>query len=124
MENNHETTYLKEDSDKFMLKLEWVLTYISTISFFALIFTASFVENMPDTTRAILIIVGFIIFSVGIFYAVKIEQIAGYYECQKCHNKYIPTYKSVFFAMHIGRTRYLKCPKCNQKSWNKKVLNK
>ena len=123
MENYDEITYLKEDADKFMLRLEWVLTYISTISFLSLIFTASYID-MPDIIRVLLIIVGFIIFSIGIFYAVKIEQIAGYYECQKCHNRYIPKYKSVFFAMHIGRTRYMTCPKCNQKSWNKKVISK
>jgi DNA-directed RNA polymerase subunit RPC12/RpoP len=53
----------------------------------------------------------------------KVEQIAGYYECGKCHNKYIPTYKSVNLAPHLGRTRYMKCPKCEKKSWNKKVLS-
>ncbi|MBR4721058.1 MAG: hypothetical protein IK057_04785 [Clostridia bacterium] len=123
MENYNEITYTKEDADRFMLRLEWVLTYISTISFFALIFTASFI-SMPDISRVLLIIAGFVIFAVGIFYAVRIEQIAGYYECQNCHNRYIPKYSSVFFAMHIGRTRYMKCPKCDEKSWNKKVLTK
>lgn len=49
------------------------------------------------------------------------QQKAGYYECQKCHHKYIPSYSSVLWAMHINRTRYMKCPKCNQKSWQKKV---
>lgn len=56
-------------------------------------------------------------------YALKIEQTVGYYECQKCNNRYIPTYKSVFVAMHIGRTRYMKCPKCLMYSWNKKVIS-
>ena len=26
--------------------------------------------------------------------------------------------------MHYGRTRYMKCPKCNKRSWNKKVISK
>ena len=51
-------------------------------------------------------------------------QVAGYYQCKKCGHKYIPTYKEVKMAMHMGRTRYLKCPCCKQKSWNKKVINK
>ena len=57
-------------------------------------------------------------------FTIRIEQTAGYYECQKCHHKYVPEYKSVFWAMHMGRTRYMKCPQCGQKSWNKKVLSK
>ena len=55
-------------------------------------------------------------------FALKIETETGYYECKKCHHKYIPSYKSVYFAMHYGTTRYLKCPKCHRKSWNKKVM--
>ena len=57
-------------------------------------------------------------------FAIKIEQTAGYYECEKCHHKYVPKYSSVFGAMHMGRTRYMKCPKCNQRSWNKKRISK
>ena len=42
----------------------------------------------------------------------------------KCHHKYIPKYSSVLWAMHVNRTRYMKCPKCNQRSWQKKVITK
>lgn len=43
---------------------------------------------------------------------------------KKCHNKYVPKYSKVYFAMHFGTTRYMKCPKCNEKSWQRKVLSK
>ena len=66
----------------------------------------------------------FIPFIIMLPFAIRIEQTAGYYECQKCHHKYIPTYSSVLFAMHMNRTRYMKCPKCNQRSWQRKVLTK
>ena len=56
------------------------------------------------------------------FVLVKIEQVAGYYECQKCHHKYVPTYWTTNLAPHIGRTRHMRCPKCGEKSWQKKVL--
>ena len=79
---------------------------------------------MKDWLRILLIVVGFVPFIIGILLAIRIEQTAGYYECEKCHYKYIPTYNSVLFAMHNGRTRYMKCPKCNQKSWQKKVISK
>jgi len=55
-------------------------------------------------------------------FMLKVEQKAGYYECKNCGHKYIPDYKSVFMAMHMGRTRYLRCPKCNEKTWSKKVI--
>lgn len=122
-ENLLEMKKQKEETDKEMLRIEIVIGYISTIMFLILVFLASFVE-MFSVIRILLIIGGSIVFAIGIINAIKIEQTAGYYECDKCHYKYIPTYKSVLFAMHYGRTRYIKCPKCNEKSWNKKVLTK
>ena len=110
----------KEDADKRLLTMEIVIGVLISIIFFALIFIASFVE-MEDWLRITLIITGFIPFIIMILVAIRIEQTAGYYECQKCHHKYIPSYSSVLWAMHINRTRYMKCPKCNQKSWQKKV---
>ncbi len=79
---------------------------------------------MQDWLRAILIIIGIIPFVISICYAIRIEQIAGYYECSSCHYKYMPTYKKVLFAQHINRTRKMRCPKCNKKTWHKKVLSK
>ena len=58
------------------------------------------------------------------FIAVGIEQKAGYYECKNCHHRYVPTYWQTNLAMHIGRTRYMKCPECGKRSWQKKVLTK
>ena len=113
----------KEQSDKRLLAMEILIGVLISIVFFALIFIAAFVE-MKDWLRITLIITGFIPFIIMVPFAIRIEQIAGYYECQKCHNKYIPKYSSVFWAMHMGRTRYLKCPKCGEKSWSKKVLTK
>ena len=69
-----------------------------------------FVENEKDKP-----------FAIGIGYAIRIEQIAGYYECSNCHYKYIPTYKSVLLSMHVNRIRKMKCPNCNKKSWQKKL---
>ena len=51
----------------------------------------------------------------------KIEQEVGYYKCSNCENKHTPSYKKILLAPHIGRTRYLKCPNCNKRTWNKKI---
>lgn len=122
-ENLLELQRQKENSDKNMLKLEIIIGCISTISFFILIFVAAFIE-MDSMVRILLIVLGSIIFAIGIANAIKIEQIAGYYECDKCHHKYVPTYSSVLWAMHINRTRYMKCPHCHKRSWQKKVISK
>ena len=113
----------KEESDKRLLTMEIVIGVLASLVLFILIFVASFVE-MADWLRILLIITGLIPFMIGILFAIRIEQTAGYYECKKCHHKYIPTYSSVLWAMHINRTRYMKCPKCNQRSWQKKVISK
>ena len=113
----------KEASDKRLLIIEIVIGVLISIVFFALIFIASIVE-MQDWLKITLIITCLIPFIIMIPFAIRIEQTAGYYECQKCHYKYVPTYSSVLWSMHINRTRYMKCPKCNEKSWQKKVISK
>lgn len=113
----------KEESDKRLLTMEIVIGILSSVLLFALVFVASFVE-MADWLRILLIVIGIVPFIIGVSFAIRIEQVAGYYECQKCHHKYIPTYSSVLWSMHINRTRYMKCPKCNEKSWNKKIISK
>ena len=111
----------QERGHKFLLTLENVLGYMACVLCFTLIFVAAFVD-LPIWARILLIVVGLIHLVVAIHFCLVIERDAGYYECQHCHNKYIPTYKQVLFAMHYGRTRYMKCPNCNKKSWQKKVI--
>ena len=113
----------KVENDKKLLTLEWVIGILSLLVLFIPILIASFV-SMEEWQKLAVAFSGFIPAFAGFCFAVRIEQIAGYYECQKCKHKYVPSYKATTFAMHMGRTRYLKCPNCNKKSWNKKVLRK
>ena len=122
-ENLLEMTRLKEENDKHLLHTEIVMGLTTCILFLTIVFLASFLE-MPDWLRVFLIIFAFIVFFAACLYAIGIEQRAGYYECQKCKHRYIPTYSSVLWAPHHGWTRYMKCPKCGKRSWNKKVLTK
>ncbi len=113
----------KESADKRMLALEIFIGVIFSVVMFVLIMVASFVQ-MADWIRILLILLGFIPFVVAVPFMIKIEQTAGYYECQKCGHRYVPTFSSVLWAMHVNRTRYMKCPECHQKSWQKKVIGK
>lgn len=72
-----------------------------------------------------LVIMSFAILNtlIGYVFSIQIETKAGFYKCKHCQHKYIPSYKSSIWAMHMGRTKYLKCPKCNKRSWQKKVID-
>lgn len=122
-QNLLELMKLKEENDKELLRQEIFISITSIIVFLGSISIAIYAE-LPLIVNIILIVVSSIIFIYGMGTAMKIEQLAGYYECGKCHHKYIPTFSSVFWAQHMGRTRYMRCPKCNMKSWNKKVISK
>ena len=124
MENNLlELIKQKEQADKRLLVLEVFVGITAVVTLFTLIFVAAYV-SMAVWIRVLLIVIGFVIFLTGCFCALRIEQMAGYYECQNCGQKYVPTYKAVALAQHMGRTRYMKCPQCQQKSWQKKKLTK
>lgn len=57
-------------------------------------------------------------------YATILEHDSGYYECQNCMHRYVPSTKSIIFAIHSGSDRILRCPKCSKKDWHKKILTK
>ena len=113
----------KQSADKRLLSLEVFIGITGTITLFAMVLLAS-LASMENWLRIAIIAFGFGIFLASCFYALRINQVAGYYECKKCGHKYVPTYKAVNLAPHMGRTRYMKCPKCGEKSWQKKTLNK
>ncbi|MBR6810991.1 helix-turn-helix domain-containing protein [Candidatus Saccharibacteria bacterium] len=112
----------KEQKDKQLLALEWVLGGIGLVTFFAFLFLAIPIAETNFALATTMFITGFVVFMVAMFFGLKIEQIAGYYKCAECGHKHVPTFKAVFVAMHMGRTRHLRCPKCGKKSWQKKVL--
>ena len=124
LENNLlEMIKQKEQADKRLLSVEVFIGITATIALFALIFVAAFIQ-METWLKISLIVFGFILFLAGCFYALRIEQVAGYYECKHCKHRYVPTYKAVNMAMHMGRTRYMRCPKCGTRSWQKKMGSK
>ena len=124
LENNLlEMVKQKEAADKRLLAAEVIIGITATVVLFALVLIAAFVQ-MSSGLRISLIALGFILFFAGCFYAVRIEQVAGYYACKECGHRYVPTYKAVNLAPHMGRTRYMRCPQCGKKSWQKKVLSK
>ena len=124
LENNLiEMVKEKEKADKRLLSLEVFIGISATVMLFVLVFIAAFVE-MEAWIKITLIVLGFVLFIVGCMCALRIEQVAGYYQCKKCGHKYVPTFKAANLAAHLGRTRYMRCPNCHKKSWQKKVISK
>ena len=120
LENNLlEMIKQKEKTDKWLLSLEVVIGVICVAVLFAMVIIASFAP-MEDWLRITLIVIGMLPLLICTPFLLRIEQVAGYYECQHCGHRHVPTFKAVNMAPHMGRTRYTSCPK----SWQKKVLTK
>ena len=113
----------KEEADKLFLIAEWVIGILSIIVLLVPVFIGA-LAPMADWLRFFVVFSGFVPGLIGLFFTVKIEQIAGYYECQHCKHKYVPEFKKMMLSMHLGRTRFMCCPKCEKHSWQKKKINK
>ena len=113
----------KEAADRRLLTAEILLGVVGMAVLLGLCALAAFVPLEP-WLQALLIILGFAVCLPLLVLGLKIEQVAGYYHCEKCGHKYVPRFASVFFAMHMNRTRFMKCPHCGKRSWQKKVLRK
>lgn len=118
-----EMTRQKQAADKQLLQLEIITGVLCIVILFALTIVASLVQ-MEEWLRITLILIGLVPLLLATPFMLRIEQTAGYYQCGVCGHRYVPTFKSVFNAPHMGRTRKMRCPECNQKSWQKKVLTK
>ena len=112
-----------EEKNRQMLRIEFLIGAPATVAGLVMCAVAAYVE-MPTGLQIALIAFALVMIVTVAFIAVGIEQKAGYYECQKCHDRHVPTYWQTNLAMHFGRTRYMKCPKCGEWSWQKKVLSK
>ena len=113
----------KEKADKNLLSLEIVVGVMCAAILLGLTAFASFLQ-LEEWLRVVLILIGLVPFLVCLPFLIKIEQTAGYYECKECGHRYIPTFKSVFWAAHMGRTRKMRCPNCHKKTWQKKRISK
>lgn len=113
----------KEAADKRLLQLEWVVGGLAALILFVPIIIAAYAP-LEEWLRVVIAFSGFIPAVVGFIYAMRIEQTAGYYHCGSCGHKYVPESKAMYMAPHMGRTRYMRCPQCGEKTWQKKVLQK
>ena len=112
-----------EKKNKIIWSSMWAIMLVSITALIAGVLVAALL--IPEGVWQLVTIVGIcIFFLIPCFYALKLEVSVGAYQCKNCGNEIVPTYKQALNAMHRGTTRYLKCPKCNKRTWCKKVLKK
>ncbi len=112
-----------ERKNKTIWTAMWAIMIVSIIGLIGGLAIIAFL--MPEGPWMIVAILALcVVFLIPCFYALKLEVSVGAYKCKNCGHEIVPTYAEALNAMHMGTTRYLKCPKCNKRTWCKKVLNK
>lgn len=113
-----------EEKTRFLLKVETSMGILVVIAFSTIILMGAYLMNENHILGTGLILLS-LVFLIGFIpVAIRIEQSAGYYQCKECNYCYVPTYSQVFMAPHYGRTRYMKCPNCGKRSYQKKMITK
>ena len=113
----------REESDKRLLSLEWAIAALSLVVILVPIVIAVLIP-IEEWKATLIALSGLVPGLVGLLLALRIEQMAGYYQCKHCKHEYVPDYRTLSFAMHLSRTRYMKCPACGKYSWQKKVIRR
>ena len=114
---------IKEEKDKLLLFVEIIASLCVLLPAFTMVFLSIFLFEKGFVTVSIIMIIVSIVSILAIcLIAIRIEQKAGSYYCEKCGHKHIPKFNQVLFATHINRTRKMKCPTCQQKSWQRKII--
>ena len=112
-----------EKKNKTIWSSMWAIMIVSLTALMAGLFIAAYF--IPEGVWQLVTILGLcVVFLVPCFYALKLEVSVGAYKCKNCGYEIVPTYTQALNAMHMGTTRYLKCPKCNKRTWCKKILKK
>ena len=112
-----------EKKNKTIWNAMWIIMTVSILGLIGgLAIIAFFMPEGPWMLVAIISLC--VVFLIPCFYALKLEVSVGAYKCKNCGYEIVPTYKQALNAMHMGTTRYLKCPNCNKRTWCKKVIKK
>ena len=112
-----------ETKNKTIWSSMWAIMIVSITALIAGLFIAAFL--IPEGVwQLIAILIICVVFLIPCFYALKLEVSVGTYKCKNCGHEIVPTYSEALNAMHMGTTRYLKCPECSKRTWCKKVIKK
>lgn len=114
----------KEEKDKMLLRAELIIGIVSFLPLLVATIFVAYNQSLAEWKRGVIVLLSLVPFLIAVPFLIKIEQKAGYYKCAECGHCYVPTFKSVLKAPHMGLTRKMTCPNCGKKSWQKKVMTK
>lgn len=124
-ENLLEMTQKVEKRDKLLLQLElWMIGSVIPLFVGMSLFGSYLCDNGQVVWGSIIIFSQFLLLIPFVYFGLKIEHDAGYYECPNCGERYVPTMKAMFWAPHMGRARKMTCPHCGKKGYHRKVVSK
>lgn len=122
---------LKSENEKYakrLLRSESYIVVVGVVASLAMIIAGIIIalkNGENDPLAVVLIVSGCVIVVAAALIGLGIEVKTGYYECSECGHIYKPSsLLKTAFAMHMNTTRYMKCPKCGKRCWQKKVLTK
>ena len=129
MENNTEImeknliemAALNERTNKMLIHTEYILIALMVFIVIAGALVSSYLVS-ESWLRAVIMGICFLLIFVIAPFCWRIETKTGYYQCSECGHKYIPSYKASIWAPHMVLNKYMKCPECGKRSWQKKVL--
>ena len=122
---------LKSENEKYakrLLRSEAYIVVVGVVASLAMIIAGTIIalkNGENDPLAVVLIVSGCVIVVAAALIGLGIEVKTGYYECAECGHIYKPSsLLKTAFAIHMNTTRYMKCPKCGKRCWQKKVLKK
>lgn len=122
---------LKSENEKYakrLLRSEVYIVVVGVVASLAMIIAGTIIalkNGENDPLAVVLIVSGCVIVVAAALIGLGIEVKTGYYECAECGHIYKPSsLLKTAFAIHMNTTRYMKCPKCGKRCWQKKVLTK
>ena len=124
-ENLLEMRTTVEKRNKLLLQVDIAMCVAGVMLMVLLSLVGSYLcEHGMLVIGYILMFSQFILVIPMLYFSIKIEHDAGYYECPNCGERYVPTMKETIFAPHMGWNKKLKCPYCGKKGYHKKVISK
>ncbi len=116
----------EEQYNKHMLRAMYVFGFTGIAASLALMIGGAYVAEYSGlyALAIVLIVLGAVMLIPTIIYAMILEHAAGYYACKECGERFTVSIWKMTFAPHFGTTRYMRCPHCGKRGWQKKVMTK
>lgn len=109
----------KEMSGKKKAVLSTIIVLLGVCILVICILASSNITDIGNFMKTVLIAIGCIVFGIALVIAIILDRGAGDFECSKCQYNFMPKIKDYILGMHFPTRRYLKCPKCGERSYCK-----